>query len=186
MKHASNQNIYTHLYIRKTRESKRSTHAFEDPITPISNRSREQILRGARMVRVRDIWKCVSEWRGVTEADLVGERSHGPDQDRAIVLLSCALETGEEAVEAAKDGKKRFSEWCWHLHNRPARNWELRAPVQRVSIVPVRPAPGNRQPLRLVPSNGRSREGEDRAQLFSRPCAPCLSAYIRACIYIYM
>lgn len=107
MKHASNQNIYTHLYIRKTRESKRSTYAFEDPIT---NRSREQILRGARMVRVWDI--CVSEWRGVTEADLVGERSHGPDQDRAIVLLSCALETGEEAVEAAKDGKKRFSEWC--------------------------------------------------------------------------
>lgn len=48
----------------------------------------------------------------MTEADLVGERSHGPDQDRAIVLLSCALETGEEAVEAAKDGKKRFSEWC--------------------------------------------------------------------------
>ena len=81
--------------IRRTRiESKYLQH--EEPITLIRSANKFLAEQRTRMLRVRDISKWISEWRGVTDLPVSVRDPMGRIK---IVLLSSAPERGEETVE---------------------------------------------------------------------------------------
>lgn len=81
--------------IRPTRiESKYLQH--EEPITLIRSANKFLAKQRTRMLRVRDISKWISEWRGVTDLPVSVRDPMGRIK---IVLLSSAPERGEETVE---------------------------------------------------------------------------------------
>lgn len=75
-------------------ESKYLQH--EEPITLIRSANKFLAEQRTRMLRVRDISKCISEWRGVTDLPVSVRDPMGRIK---IVLLSSAPERGEETVE---------------------------------------------------------------------------------------
>lgn len=75
-------------------ESKYLQH--EEPITLIRSANKFLAEQRTRMLRVRDISKWISEWRGVTDLPVSVRDPMGRIK---IVLLSSAPERGEETVE---------------------------------------------------------------------------------------
>lgn len=85
-------------------------------IEPWRTNSSPSSERKTRKLRVRDIssrsgvaWRFTRCWR-----DPMG---------RIEMVRSLLRQKEGRKLSGGKNGKKRFSEWCWHLHNRPTRNW---------------------------------------------------------------